>query len=135
MILLGLERSAYEEALDQREQEIVAQWFALEQEQDTIDELCETLGEEKKDLLGQYEERRRHSEVLNRTGIGKLNLSVRAHNCLSRAGVKTVGDLLRMSEEDLFQVRNLGRKTVDEIIEKARDFTGIESFPIVPNEE
>lgn len=45
-----------------------------------------------------------------------LDLSVRSFNCLKRAGVKTVGDIISMTEEDFMRVRNLGKRSRDEII-------------------
>ncbi len=50
--------------------------------------------------------------------IEELDLSVRSFNCLKRAGINTVGDLINMSEDDMMKVRNLGRKSLDEVIEK-----------------
>ncbi|MCH5268504.1 MAG: AAA family ATPase [Lachnospiraceae bacterium] len=51
-------------------------------------------------------------------GIEELDLSVRAYNCLKRAGIRTVGDLQEMTNEDLAKVRNLGRKSMEEIWQK-----------------
>lgn len=45
-------------------------------------------------------------------------ISIRAQNCLLRAGIRTIGDVVKMSEEDLMNVRNLGRKCHDEIKER-----------------
>ncbi len=50
--------------------------------------------------------------------IDELELSVRSYNCLKRAGINTVRDLTNKSEEDMMKVRNLGRKSLDEVIEK-----------------
>lgn len=50
--------------------------------------------------------------------IDELKLSVRSYNCLKRAGINTVRDLTSRSEEDMMKVRNLGRKSLDEVIEK-----------------
>lgn len=50
--------------------------------------------------------------------IEELDLSVRTFNCLKRAGINTVGELRKMSEEDLMEVRNLGRKSKEEVIKK-----------------
>jgi DNA-directed RNA polymerase subunit alpha len=50
--------------------------------------------------------------------IEDLDLSVRAYNCLKRAGITKVGQVLEMSEEDLLGVRNFGRKSLDELREK-----------------
>ena len=50
--------------------------------------------------------------------IEELDLSVRSFNCLKRAGINTVGDLINKSEEDMMKVRNLGRKSLEEVINK-----------------
>ena len=50
--------------------------------------------------------------------IEELELSVRSFNCLKRAGINTVEDLLSKSEEDMMKVRNLGRKSLEEVIWK-----------------
>lgn len=50
--------------------------------------------------------------------LEELDLSVRSFNCLKRAGVITVEDLLKMTDEDLMKVRNLGRKSLEEVIHK-----------------
>lgn len=56
-------------------------------------------------------------KVLEMT-IEELDLSVRSFNCLKRAGINTVEDLIGKSEEDMMKVRNLGRKSLDEVIAK-----------------
>ncbi len=56
-------------------------------------------------------------KILDMT-IEELELSVRSFNCLKRAGISTVGDLISKSEEDMMRVRNLGRKSLDEVINK-----------------
>ena len=53
--------------------------------------------------------------------ILELELSVRSYNCLKRAGINTLGDLLKMSSEQLVNVRNLGKKSLDEIMQKLTD--------------
>ena len=50
--------------------------------------------------------------------IEDLDLSVRSFNCLKRAGIDTVEDLINKSEEDMMKVRNLGRKSLEEVIQK-----------------
>ncbi len=50
--------------------------------------------------------------------IEELELSVRPLNCLKRAGIFTVEDLVKKSEDDMLKVRNLGRKSLDEVIRK-----------------
>ncbi|MFI3326607.1 MAG: DNA-directed RNA polymerase subunit alpha [Clostridia bacterium] len=56
-------------------------------------------------------------KVLEMT-IEELDLSVRSFNCLKRAGINTVEDLINKSEEDMMKVRNLGRKSLEEVIWK-----------------
>lgn len=53
-------------------------------------------------------------KVLEMT-IEELDLSVRSFNCLKRAGINTVGDLINKSEDEMMKVRNLGRKSLDEV--------------------
>ena len=57
-------------------------------------------------------------EKVLETTIEELELSVRSFNCLKRAGINTVEDLISKSEEDMMRVRNLGRKSLDEVIAK-----------------
>ena len=56
-------------------------------------------------------------KVLEMT-IEELDLSVRSFNCLKRAGINTVEDLINKSEEDMMKVRNLGRKSLEEVMQK-----------------
>lgn len=57
------------------------------------------------------------SKVFDMT-IEDLELSVRSYNCLKRAGINTVGDLVNKSEDDMMKVRNLGRKSLEEVMAK-----------------
>jgi len=50
--------------------------------------------------------------------IEDMDLSVRSYNCLKRAGIHTVEDLTKKTEDDMLKVRNLGRKSLDEVIHK-----------------
>lgn len=59
-------------------------------------------------------------KVLEMT-IEELDLSVRSFNCLKRAGINTVEDLINKSEEDMMKVRNLGRKSLEEVVEKLKN--------------
>ena len=52
--------------------------------------------------------------------IDILELSARAEHCLQRAGVTTIGELCTMSEEELSRLRNMGKKTVEEVKAKLR---------------
>ena len=56
-------------------------------------------------------------KVLEMT-IEELDLSVRSFNCLKRAGINTVEDLISRTEDDMMKVRNLGRKSLEEVINK-----------------
>ena len=56
-------------------------------------------------------------KVLEMT-IEELDLSVRSFNCLKRANINTVEDLISKSEEEMIKVRNLGRKSLEEVIHK-----------------
>ena len=60
-------------------------------------------------------------KVLDLT-IDELDLSVRSFNCLKRAGINTVEDLINKSEDDMMKVRNLGRKSLEEVIAKLYSF-------------
>ena len=50
--------------------------------------------------------------------IGDMDLSVRSYNCLKRANINTVEDLISKTEEEMMKVRNLGRKSLEEVINK-----------------
>ena len=56
-------------------------------------------------------------KVLEMT-IEELDMSVRSFNCLKRAGINTVEDLICKTEEDMIKVRNLGKKSLEEVIQK-----------------
>ena len=54
--------------------------------------------------------------------IDELELSVRSYNCLKRAGINTVADLTKKSESDLAKVKNLGKRSLEEVIAKLQSF-------------
>lgn len=54
--------------------------------------------------------------------IEELELSVRAYNCLKRANIYTVGDLLKKTERELLEIKNFGKKSADEVIERLRAY-------------
>ncbi len=64
---------------------------------------------------------RAKEKVLDMT-IEELDLSVRSFNCLKRAGINTVQDLINKTEEDMMKVRNLGRKSLEEVVQKLSSF-------------
>ncbi len=59
-----------------------------------------------------------HRDKVLEMTIEELDLSVRSFNCLKRAGINTVEDLVAKTEEDMMKVRNLGRKSLEEVINK-----------------
>jgi len=63
--------------------------------------------------------------------IEELDLSVRSYNCLKRAGINTVEDLAGKTEEDMMKVRNLGRKSLEEVLKKMTDL----GLALTPSEE
>jgi DNA-directed RNA polymerase subunit alpha len=54
--------------------------------------------------------------------IEEMDLSVRSYNCLKRANIHTVEDLTRKTEDEMLKVRNLGRKSLDEVILKLQSY-------------
>lgn len=77
-------------------------------------DLSESIGQ-KSTVIEKTETQR--DKVLEMT-IEELDLSVRSFNCLKRAGINTVEDLINRTENDMMKVRNLGRKSLDEVIGK-----------------
>lgn len=59
-----------------------------------------------------------------------MNLSVRTYNCLKRAGINTVGDLLNKTRDDFAKIRNLGQRSTEEVISKLNDL----GFYLKPDE-
>ncbi|SHJ06924.1 DNA-directed RNA polymerase subunit alpha [Desulfofundulus thermosubterraneus] len=62
-------------------------------------------------------EEEKKNKILEMT-IEELDLSVRSYNCLKRAGINTVEELIQRNEEDMMKVRNLGKKSLEEVINK-----------------
>lgn len=65
-------------------------------------------------------EETKKEKILDMT-IEELDLSVRSYNCLKRAGINTVEDLTLRKEEEMMKVRNLGRKSLDEVCNKLKE--------------
>ena len=63
--------------------------------------------------------------------IEELDLSVRSYNCLKRAGINTVEDLANKTEEEMMKVRNLGRKSLEEVLNKMAEL----GLSLRPNDE
>ena len=70
----------------------------------------------KAEIMIEREETKKE-KVLEMT-IEELDMSVRSFNCLKRAGIDTVEDLTNKTEEDMIKVRNLGKKSLEEVIQK-----------------
>ena len=60
-------------------------------------------------------------DKLLETPIEELEFSVRSYNCLKRAGINVVADIFSKTEQDMIKVRNLGKKSLDEVISKVKD--------------
>ena len=74
--------------------------------------------ESKKEKVLEMSKEESKKEKVLETSIEELELSVRSFNCLKRAGISTVEDLTNRSENDMMKVRNLGKKSLDEVIAK-----------------
>ncbi len=70
-------------------------------------------------------------EKILELSIEELDLSVRSYNCLKRAGINSVEDLANKTEEDMMKVRNLGRKSLEEVLNKMADL----GLALSPSEE
>lgn len=81
------------------------------------------------EILVEKEETKKE-KVLEMT-IEELDLSVRSYNCLKRAGINTVEDLTNRTEEDMMKVRNLGRKSLEEVLQKL----GALGLSLAPSED
>ncbi|HHU55305.1 MAG TPA: DNA-directed RNA polymerase subunit alpha [Acholeplasmataceae bacterium] len=68
-----------------------------------------------------YEPEEKVANKILEKKIEDLDLSVRSYNCLKRAGISTVGELTQKTEEEMMRVRNLGRKSLKEIVGKLRE--------------
>lgn len=75
-------------------------------------------------------EETKKEKVLEMT-IEELDLSVRSYNCLKRAGINTVEDLTNRTEDDMMKVRNLGRKSLEEVLQKLLAL----GLSLAPNED
>ena len=77
---------------------------------------CEEVRNGRLQLVFNYH-RSSHFKVRKLIPLEELNLSVRAYNCLKRAQVNSVSDLMGFSYEDLLEIKNFGSKSADEVIE------------------
>lgn len=84
-------------------------------------ELFINLTDEVSDVEIMVEKEEEEKDKILDTTIEELELSVRSSNCLKRAGINTVNELVEKTEDDLMKVRNLGKKSLQEIKEKLAD--------------
>ena len=75
-------------------------------------------------------EESKKEKVLEMT-IEELELSVRSFNCLKRAGISTVEDLTNKTDAEMMKVRNLGKKSLEEVIQKLEEL----GLGLKPSEE
>ena len=76
------------------------------------------LSEATKNTQVMVEKEESKKEKVLEMSIEDLELSVRSFNCLKRAGISTVEDLANKTEDDMMKVRNLGKKSLDEVTHK-----------------
>ena len=76
------------------------------------------LSDEAKNIEIMVEREETKKEKVLEMTIEELELSVRSHNCLKRAQINTVEDLINRTEEDMIKVRNLGKKSLEEVTQK-----------------
>ena len=67
------------------------------------------------------EKENNEKEKVLEMNIDELELSVRSYNCLKRAGINTVEELCSRTSEDMMKVRNLGRKSLEEVLAKLKE--------------
>ena len=82
-----------------------------------ISGIMKSLGVKESDIE-KPEEPKKETDV----DIQEMELSVRSYNCLKRAGFDNISDLEGMTVEKLMRVRNLGKRSVDEVVSKAREW-------------
>lgn len=84
-------------------------------------EIFVNLTDEAKNAEIMVEKEETHKEKMLEMTIEELDLSVRSYNCLKRAGINTVQELTNKTEADMMKVRNLGRKSLEEVKAKLAD--------------
>ena len=89
------------------------------------------LSEATKNTEVMIEKEESKKEKVLETTIEELDLSVRSYNCLKRAGIINVEDLTNKTEEEMMKVRNLGRKSLEEVTNKLHSL----GLDFAPSEE
>ena len=72
-------------------------------------------------VFDEVEKEDNEKEKVLEMNIDELELSVRSYNCLKRAGINTVEELCNKTSEDMMKVRNLGRKSLEEVLAKLKE--------------
>ena len=81
------------------------------------------------------EEEEKVRKILN-TSVEELELTVRSSNCLKNANIRTIGDLTKMTEEEIAKTRNFGKKSLSEIKEKLKEWNlglGMTDYSVLKN--
>ncbi|MDK2788622.1 MAG: DNA-directed polymerase subunit alpha [Epulopiscium sp.] len=89
------------------------------------------LSENAKNVEVMVEKEEDKKEKVLEMSIEELDLSVRSYNCLKRAGINTVEDLTNRTEEEMMKVRNLGRKSLEEVLNKLEEL----GFSLKPSDD
>jgi len=89
------------------------------------------LSENAKNAEVMVEKEEDKKEKVLEMSIEELDLSVRSYNCLKRAGINTVEELINRTEEEMMKVRNLGRKSLEEVLNKLAEL----GLSLKPNED
>jgi DNA-directed RNA polymerase subunit alpha len=89
------------------------------------------LSENAKNVEVMVEKEEDKKEKVLEMSIEELDLSVRSYNCLKRAGINTVEDLTNRTEEEMMKVRNLGRKSLEEVLNKLAEL----GFSLKPSDD
>lgn len=79
------------------------------------------LSENAKNVDVMVEKPTEHTSNATDLTIDELELSVRSYNCLKRAGINTVAELINKTPDDMMKVRNLGKKSLDEVLAKLKE--------------
>lgn len=98
-----------EEAITVAAQILIEQFTPLAEKCD-VSSITSIIEEEKTDGI---------NDILDKS-IEELDFSVRAYNCLKRAGIETLSDLSKKTESEMLKIRNLGQKSLKEVIDKAK---------------
>ena len=129
LIVYGLETAKEMSEVRKLKAELTATEIALDQWQTELDARAELMGyhdrkmrgvpEFSDDAKGDDSDTANHG--LQNLSIEEIELSVRSYNCLKRAGINSVADILKLSEEEMMTARNLGRKSMAEVVQKMHE--------------